>query len=161
MADILILTTGGTIDKVYFDALSEFQVGDSMVPRLLSVGLVKQEVRLQEVARKDSLDLNDADRAALRAAVEAAPESQIIITHGTDTMTNTAAVLKDIAGKTICMFGAMTPARFAESDAALNLGMALATVQLAQPGIYITMSGSVFDATKVRKDRAANAFVPI
>jgi L-asparaginase len=109
MADILILTTGGTIDKVYFDALSEFQVGDSMVPRLLSVGLVKQEVRLQEVARKDSLDLDDADRAALRAAVEIRPESRIIITHGTDTMTNTAAVLKDIAGKTICMFGAMTP----------------------------------------------------
>jgi L-asparaginase len=72
MADILILTTGGTIDKVYFDALSEFQVGDSMVPRLLSVGLVKQEVRLQEIARKDSLDLDDADRAALRAAVGSA-----------------------------------------------------------------------------------------
>ncbi|MDE1915164.1 MAG: asparaginase [Sphingomonadales bacterium] len=161
MADILILTTGGTIDKVYFDALSEFQVGDTMVPRLLAIGLSKQDVRIVEIARKDSLELDDADRAALRAAVASAPESLIIITHGTDTMTQTAAVLSDIAGKTVCMFGALSPARFAESDAAMNLGMALATVQVAPPGIYIAMNGTVFDAMKVRKDRAANAFVPL
>jgi len=161
MADILILTTGGTIDKVYFDALSEFQVGDTMVHRLMEIGLVKQDVRVQEICRKDSLELDDADRAAIRHAIETAEESRIVITHGTDTMTNTAAVLKDIAGKTVCMFGALSPARFAESDATMNLGMALATVQVAQPGIYIAMNGTVFDAAKVRKDRAANAFVPL
>jgi L-asparaginase len=161
MADILVLTTGGTIDKVYFDALSEFQVGDSMVPRLLAIGLAKPDIRIQEIARKDSLDLDDNDRAALRSAIQSATEARIVITHGTDTMTETAAVLKDVAGKTICMFGALSPARFAESDAAMNLGMALATVQVAPPGIYIAMNGTVFDAAKVRKDRSANAFVAI
>lgn len=161
MADILILTTGGTIDKVYFDALSEFQVGDTMVNRLMDIGLVKQDVRVQEICRKDSLELDDADRAALRIAVESAQESRIVITHGTDTMTDTAAVLKDIPGKTVCMMGALSPARFAESDATFNLGMAFGVVQSAAPGIYIAMNGTVFDAAKVRKDRSVNAFVPI
>jgi len=159
MADILVLTTGGTIDKVYFDALSEFQVGDTMVHRLMEIGLVKQDVRVQEICRKDSLELDDADRAAIRHAIETAEESRIVITHGTDTMTNTAAVLKDIAGKTVCMFGALSPARFAESDATMNLGMALATVQVAQPGIYIAMNGTVFAAGHVRKDRGLGKFV--
>ncbi len=159
MADILVLTTGGTIDKVYFDALSEFQVGDTMIPRLLEVGLVKLDVAVKEIARKDSLELDDADRARLRAAIETAPETRIVITHGTDTMTDTAAVLKDIAGKTICMLGALSPARFAESDATFNLGMAFGVVQSAAPGIYIAMNGTVFDAQKVRKDRALGAFV--
>ena len=159
MADILILTTGGTIDKVYFDALSEFQVGDTMVHRLMEVGLVRLDVRVQEICRKDSLELDDADRAALRSAIVAAPEARIVITHGTDTMTDTAAVLKDVAGKTICMVGALSPARFAESDASFNLGMAFGVVQSATPGIYIAMNGTVFDAQKVRKDRSIGAFV--
>lgn len=159
MADILILTTGGTIDKVYFDALSEFQVGDTMVHRLMELGLVKLDVRVQEICRKDSLELDDKDRAALRQAIETAPENRIVITHGTDTMTDTAAVLKDIPGKTVCMLGALSPARFAESDASFNLGMAFGVVQSAQPGIWIAMNGTVFDAQKVRKDRSIGAFV--
>ena len=157
---ILILTTGGTIDKIYFDALSDYQVGETVMAKLLDVARVKRPFRIEEVARKDSLELDDNDRALIYARVAAAPESHVIITHGTDTMTDTAAVLADIAGKTVVLVGALAPARFGESDASFNLGMAFATVQVAEPGVYITMSGSVFRADQVVKDRAKGAFVP-
>ena len=158
---ILILTTGGTIDKIYFDALSDYQVGETVMARLLDVARVKRPFRVEEVVRKDSLELDDADRALIHARVAAAPESHIVITHGTDTMTDTAKLLADIPGKTVVLVGALAPARFGESDASFNLGMASATVQVAEPGIYITMSGSVFRADAVVKDRAKGAFVPI
>ncbi|MES2157630.1 MAG: asparaginase domain-containing protein [Pseudomonadota bacterium] len=158
---ILLLTTGGTIDKVYFDALSDYQVGETVVGRLLDVARVKRPFRVEEVARKDSLELDDADRALIYARVAAAPENHVIITHGTDTMTDTARQLADIPGKTVVLVGSLAPARFGESDASFNLGMAFATVQVAQPGIYITMSGSVFPADQVIKDRAKGAFVPV
>ncbi|MBA4753878.1 MAG: asparaginase [Sphingobium sp.] len=158
---ILILTTGGTIDKIYFDALSDYQVGETVMARLLDVARVKRPFRVEEVVRKDSLELDDADRALIHARVAAAPESHIVITHGTDTMTDTAKLLADIPGKTVVLVGALAPARFGESDASFNLGMAFATVQVAEPGIYITMSGSVFRADAVVKDRAKGAFVPI
>ncbi|CCW19487.1 L-asparaginase [Sphingobium indicum BiD32] len=158
---ILILTTGGTIDKIYFDALSDYQVGETVMARLLEVARVKRPFRIEEVVRKDSLELDDADRALIHARVAAAPENHIVITHGTDTMTDTAKVLAEIPGKTVVLVGALAPARFGESDASFNLGMAFATVQVAEPGIYITMSGSVFRADAVVKDRAKGAFVPI
>lgn len=158
---ILILTTGGTIDKIYFDALSDYQVGETVMARLLEVARVKRPFRIEEVVRKDSLELDDADRALIHARVAAAPESHIVITHGTDTMTDTAKALADIPGKTVVLVGALAPARFGESDASFNLGMAFATAQVAQPGIYITMSGSVFRADAVVKDRAKGAFVPL
>ena len=157
---ILVLTTGGTIDKIYFDALSDYQVGETVVSKLLDIARVKRPFRIEEVARKDSLELDDADRALIRDRVAAAPESHIIITHGTDTMTKTAKLLSAIAGKTVVLVGALAPARFGESDASFNLGMAFATVQVAAPGVYITMSGSVFRADKVVKDREKGAFVP-
>lgn len=158
---ILILTTGGTIDKIYFDALSDYQVGETVMARLLDVARVKRPFRIEEVVRKDSLELDDADRALIHARVAAAPESHIVITHGTDTMTDTAKVLADIPGKTVVLVGALAPARFGESDASFNLGMAFATAQVAEPGVYITMSGSVFRADAVVKDRSKGAFVPI
>ena len=161
MADLAIFTTGGTIDKIYFDALSEFQVGETVVGDILKTGLVRRDVRVAELMRKDSLDLDDADRAAIRAAVEAAPEREIIITHGTDTMTDTARALAGIADKVIVLIGALTPARFADTDAPFNMGMAVATAQVAAPGVWIAMSGTVFAADKVRKDRAAGAFVAL
>ena len=157
---ILVLTTGGTIDKMYFDALSDYQVGETVMAKLLDIARVKRPFRIEEVTRKDSLELDDADRALIRDRVAAAPESHIIITHGTDTMTETAKLLAAVAGKTIVLVGALAPARFGESDASFNLGMAFATVQVAAPGVYITMSGSVFRADKVVKDRAKGAFVP-
>lgn len=157
---ILILTTGGTIDKIYFDALSDYRVGESVVAKLLQIGGVKRPFRIEEVTRKDSLELDAADRALIRERVIAAPESHIVITHGTDTMTDTAKALEDVTGKTIVLVGALAPARFGESDASFNLGMAFATAQIADPGIYISMSGSVFRADQVVKDRAKGAFVP-
>lgn len=156
---ILLLTTGGTIDKIYFDALSDYQVGETVVAHLLELGRVKRPFRIDEVTRKDSLELTDADRAAIRERALSAPEAHIVITHGTDTMTETAKMLADIPGKTIVLVGALAPARFGESDASFNLGMAFAAVQLAAPGVYITMSGSVFPAARVMKDRARGAFV--
>ncbi|MFB0873776.1 MULTISPECIES: asparaginase domain-containing protein [unclassified Sphingobium] len=157
---ILLLTTGGTIDKIYFDALSDYQVGETVMAKLLEIARVKRPFRIEEVTRKDSLELDDADRALIYARVAAAPERHVVITHGTDTMTQTAKQLQGIDGKTIVLVGALAPARFGESDASFNLGMAFATAQVAEPGVYITMSGSVFRADKVVKDRAKGAFVP-
>ncbi|MFM5949437.1 MAG: asparaginase domain-containing protein [Novosphingobium sp.] len=159
---ILVLTTGGTIDKNYFDALSEYQIVDSGIPALLSEARVALPHRVVEVMRKDSLELTDEDRMVLARAAQDAPERHIVITHGTDTMTETAKVLAAaVPGKTICLTGALSPARFAETDAQFNLGMAFACVQIAPPGVYIAMSGEVFDGLKVRKDRAAGKFVAI
>lgn len=158
---ILILTTGGTIDKLYFDALSEYQIGDSVVDRVLKTARVALPFRVRELMRKDSLELTDADRATIAAAVASAPEDRIVITHGTDTMTDTARSLAGVPGKTIVLVGALAPARFAESDAAFNLGLAFATAQVAAPGVWIAMNGTIFDGAKVRKDRSVNSFVAI
>ncbi|HEY4031400.1 MAG TPA: asparaginase domain-containing protein [Caulobacteraceae bacterium] len=156
---ILVLTTGGTIDKLYFDALSQYQVGESVTARLLELGRVTHAFRLVELMRKDSLDLDDADRTAIAAAAADAAESRVVITHGTDTMTVTASALAAIPGKTIVLVGALAPARFSDSDASFNLGMAFATAQVAPAGVYITMNGSVFPALGVVKDRAKGTFV--
>jgi len=157
---ITVLTTGGTIDKQYFDALSQYQITDTIVARLLEVARVKLPFEIVEVLRKDSLELNDDDRARLVTAARAARFDRIVITHGTDTMTTSAAALATVPGKTIVLVGALTPARFAESDASFNLGMAFAAAQIAPAGVYITMNGTVFPADRVVKDRERGAFVP-
>lgn len=157
---ILILTTGGTIDKAYFDALSEYQIVESGIPALLQEARVMVPFRVVELMRKDSLDLTDADRALISATAREAPEHRVVVTHGTDTMTETAKVLAtEVPGKTVVLTGALTPARFAETDAPFNLGMAVAAAQTCPPGVWIAMSGQVFDGLKVRKDRAAGKFV--
>jgi L-asparaginase len=158
---IFVLTTGGTIDKTYFDALSKYQVGESVVQRLLEIGRVTYPFQIVEALRKDSLDLTAEDREILRSKVAELPTTRIVITHGTDTMTETARALGDVGEKTIVFTGSLSPARFSESDATFNLGMAFATVQVAAPGVYIAMSGQVFRADKVRKDHAAGRFVPL
>ena len=158
---ILVLTTGGTIDKNYFDALSEYQVVDSGIPALLKEARVALPFRIEEVCRKDSLELTDEDRADIARRVAEAPETRIVITHGTDTMTETAKALAAIPGKSVVLTGALSPARFAETDAPFNLGMAFATAQVAPPGVYIAMSGQVFDGLRVRKDRAGGRFVAV
>lgn len=156
---IVIVTTGGTIDKVYFDAKSEFEVGDSVVERLLTEAHVRQPYEIVPLMRKDSLELDDDDRATIRAAIVDRSESRIVVTHGTDTMTDTAAGLTALPGKTIVLTGALAPARFAESDAVFNVGMAFGAVQALSEGVYICMNGQVFRAADVIKDRARNAFV--
>jgi L-asparaginase len=155
------MTTGGTIDKTYFDALSKYQVGESVVERLLEIGRVTYPFRIVEALRKDSLDLTAEDREILRAKVAELTTTRVVITHGTDTMTETARVMASIRDKTIVFTGSLSPARFSESDATFNLGMAFATVQVAAPGVYIAMSGQVFRPDKVRKDHAAGRFVPL
>ncbi|HEX9806592.1 MAG TPA: asparaginase domain-containing protein [Alteraurantiacibacter sp.] len=158
---ILVLTTGGTIDKNYFDQLSEYQITDSAIGELLKEGRVTLPHRIVELMRKDSLELTDEDRALIADTARTAPESCIVVTHGTDTMAETAKALAGIEGKTIVLTGALAPARFAESDASFNLGMAFAAAQTAPAGVYIAMSGQVFDGLKVRKDRAAGKFVAL
>ena len=159
MDEILVLTTGGTIDKQYFDALSQYAITDSVIARLLETGRVAHPFRIEEVMRKDSLEIDAGDREALAERIEASANTHIVITHGTDTMTETAKRLAQIPGKTMVLVGALAPARFAESDATFNLGMAFATAQVAPPGVYITMNGSVFRGDKVVKDRELGRFV--
>jgi L-asparaginase len=157
---ILVLTTGGTIDKQYFDALSQYQITDTIVHKLLTIAQVTHPYVVEEVLRKDSIDLTNEDRARIVQYVKGARWSRIVITHGTDTMALTAQALSACEGKTIVLTGALAPARFAESDAAFNLGMAFATVQMAPAGIYITINGSVFRGDAVLKDRERGCFVP-
>jgi len=156
---ITVVTTGGTIDKLYFDSLSEYQVGESVVRKLLSIANVKYPFEVVEALRKDSLEMSAVDRDELCRCVAGLKTSRVVITHGTDTMTVTAAHLASIRDKTIVMTGALTPARFTESDAPFNLGMAFAAVQIAPPGVFIVMNGEVFPASGVIKDRQAGRFV--
>jgi len=156
---ILVVTTGGTIDKAYFDALSTYQIGESVIARLLQIANVTHPYRVVEFSRKDSLDLTVEDRAGLRALIADATEARVVVTHGTDTMTDSANVLTAVSAKTIVLTGALAPARFAESDAAFNLGMAFGVAQTAPAGVYIAMNGEVFSAGHVRKDRQNARFV--
>jgi L-asparaginase len=158
---IKIFTTGGTFDKVYFDALSEFKIGEPMVGALLEEANVNFDYDIESLLKKDSLEIDDRDRAAIRQAVASATQSMILITHGTDTMVDSARALQGIADKTIVMFGAMQPARMRYSDAMFNLGVASAAVQTLPPGIYIAMNGQIFDALRVTKNRAQSRFEPI
>ena len=158
-APIVVITTGGTIDKAYFDALSTYKVGEPMVKKMLEIANVAQPFRVVELLRKDSLDLTDQDRKALCETVAALDTHRVVITHGTDTMTESAKALAAVSDKTIVFTGALSPARFAESDAMFNLGMAIAAVQTLPPGVYVAMSGQVFRGDEVRKDRQQSRFV--
>ncbi|MDP4547618.1 MAG: asparaginase domain-containing protein [Marinobacter sp.] len=155
---IQILTTGGTIDKVYFDANSQFEIGDSVLPELLTESNIHGGYALRELMRKDSLELTDEDRAAVLEAVNETSSQRILITHGTDTMATTGEVLKQAAGKTIVLTGAMQPARMRRTDAIFNIGFAWSAVQLLPPGVYIAMNGEIFEAGAVRKNLAAQKF---
>lgn len=155
---IRFITTGGTIDKIYFDALSQFEVGESVVQHILTDGLVEFEYDVVSLFQKDSLEIDDDDRKVLHDFIANDDATHYIITHGTDTMPETAEVLSDLDGRTIVITGALTPARFRTTDAVFNVGMAVATVQVATPGVYISMSGQVFEAGAVRKNRAENRF---
>ncbi len=158
---IIVVTTGGTIDKAYFDSLSTYQVGETMVAHMLKEARVAVPWRLVELLRKDSLELTDEDRATLHQTIAVLESDRIVITHGTDTMTDSARVLADIPGKTIVLTGALAPARFSESDATFNLGMAFAAVQCLPAGVYIAMNGQIFRGDQVRKDRQQGRFVSV
>lgn len=155
---ITIFTTGGTIDKVYFDEKSRYEIGATTVGEILREAQATIEYELVGLMQKDSLELDDADRAKIRQAVADCADDRILVTHGTDTMTDTAAVLQGIAGKTVVLTGALSPARFRSTDASFNVGMAIAALQVLTPGVYIAMSGEIFPAGTVRKNRECNRF---
>ena len=155
---IRFISTGGTIDKIYFDALSQFEIGESQVQHILSEALVQFEYGIEALLQKDSLEVDDKDRRTIREYIEADTSSYFVVTHGTDTMVDTAEALAGIAGKTIVLPGALSPARFRTTDAVFNVGMAVAAAQVAPPGVYIAMSGQVFAAGSVRKNRGKNRF---
>jgi L-asparaginase len=155
---IQIFTTGGTIDKVYFDANSQFEIGDSLLRELLAEANIQEGYQLAELMRKDSLELTDEDRQSIKAAVRESDAQRILITHGTDTMALTAEQLRQVPGRTIVLTGAMQPARMRRTDAVFNLGFAWAALQLLPPGVYIAMNGEVFEAGKVRKNLQAQKF---
>ncbi|QJD60347.1 asparaginase [Pseudomonas sp. gcc21] len=155
---IQIFGTGGTIDKVYFDALSEYQIGEPMAGELLEQGRIGFNYSIESLLKKDSLDLDDADRDLIRSRVAACPHEHILITHGTDTMTVTGAALAEIDDKVIVLTGAMQPARFRDSDALFNLGLAIGALNTLGHGVYVAMSGRVFPVDQVRKNRLAGRF---
>lgn len=155
---IQIFTTGGTIDKVYFDRKSDYQVGRPSVVEILREANVQLEVACETLMQKDSLELTDADRALIRQRVADCLHRRVLITHGTDTMIDTALVLADIADKTVVFTGSMQPARFKYSDAEFNVGCAIVAVQLLPAGVYIAINGQVFDPRRVRKNRQLNRF---
>ena len=158
MDNLLIVTTGGTIDKVYFDDKSDYQVGEPQIGRILQELGVAFEFRVVPILRKDSLHITTADRELLRATIAEHDAKHVLVTHGTDTMVETAKVLASIAGKTIVLTGALNPARFRGSDAEFNIGTAVGAVQSLPPGVYIAMNGRIWDPAKVRKNVAANRF---
>jgi L-asparaginase len=156
-----IFTTGGTIDKVYFDAKSTFEVGEPQILEVLREANLSIDYQVTSLLRKDSLELTDEDRDSVRQAVQNSTASQIVITHGTDTMITTARVLADIPGKTIVLTGAMQPARFRLTDAVFNIAGAMMATQTLSEGVYIAMNGRIFDPQKTRKNVELNRFEEI
>ncbi len=155
---LLIITTGGTIDKIYFDDKSDYQVGEPQIAGTLHHMNVAFEYEMQALMRKDSLHMNDDDRQAIRAAVEASRARHVLITHGTDSMVETARALGGLGDHRIVLTGALHPARFRDSDAVFNIGCALGAVQCVPPGVWIAMNGVVWDPDEVVKNVAENRF---
>lgn len=158
MDQLCIVTTGGTIDKIYFDDKSDYQIGDPQIGRILEELGVAFRFTVIPILRKDSLHLTDADRALIKQTILAQPAKHVLVTHGTDSMVETGRVLADVPDKTIVMTGALNPARFRGSDAEFNIGTAVGAVQCLPPGVYIAMNGRIWDPAKVRKNVAANRF---
>ncbi|MBU0994238.1 MAG: asparaginase [Proteobacteria bacterium] len=158
---IKILTTGGTIDKIYFDKKSEYEVGPPYIANLLSEINVNLEYSIESLFRKDSLDITEEDRVNLRKKINEDKHKKIIITHGTDTMTETGMFLSGIKGKTIVLTGAMEPAKFKTSDAVFNIGCAIGAVQTLSPGVYIAMNGRIYSPFEVIKNLVTGKFEEI
>jgi len=153
MTKIKIFTTGGSIDKAYSLAASDFVVDDEPAVRaILEEGNVGLSVEIEPLFAKDSLQITAEDRALLRERVEAAPERLVLITHGTDTMVETAESLRGLPGKVIVLTGAMQPAAFRRTDAAFNVGCAIGALHLLPEGVWVVMNGGVFDPARVRKN---------
>ncbi len=156
---IRILVTGGTFDKQYDEIAGKLYFKDSQVPEMLRLGRCRLEVLIRTVMMVDSLEMTDADRALIVNTCAQAPESRIVVTHGTDTMVETAATIaRWVTGKTVVLTGAMVPYAFGSSDGLFNLGSALSFVQVLPPGVYLAMNGRYFAWDRVRKNRETGVF---
>ena len=155
---VKVFCTGGTIDKVYFDALSDYQIGEPVVNNILKEALAKFSFDVVSILKKDSLEITDEDRALIYKQVAAESCNHILITHGTDTMINTAQCLEEIKDKTIVLTGAMQPARFRNTDAIFNIGYAISAAQHLPNGVYLAMNGQIFTPDAVQKNRAEAQF---
>lgn len=159
MDPIRIFVTGGTFDKTYNELTGELFFKDSHLPEMLKLGRCNLDVAVRTLMMIDSLHMSDQDRELILQQCRSAPEGRIVITHGTDTMVETAAVLAHgITGKTVVLTGAMIPYKFGSSDGLFNLGSALAFAQTLPPGVYVAMNGRYFAWNGVRKNRKTGMF---
>lgn len=159
---IRVLITGGTIDKEYNPVTGELTFTKSHLTNMLNQVRCRAKVVLEEIMLKDSLKMRSEDREEILKRCVGCPEDKIIITHGTDTMVETARVLgKNLKGKTVVLVGAVIPYAFGASDALFNLGCAFSAVQTLPAGVYITMNGSIFNWDNVRKNRESGEFEEI
>jgi L-asparaginase len=158
MSKIKVFTVGGTIDKVYFDKKSKYEVGDPKVGEILKEANVIFDYDCESILKKDSLDMTDDDRQLIFDKIESEPNQHILVTHGTDTIIQTAKTLQPIQNKVIVLTGAVEPARSKSSDAPFNIGAAIAAVQFLPPGVYIVMNGRIFYPDRVIKDMDLNRF---
>jgi L-asparaginase len=159
MECIRIFITGGTFDKEYNELTGELYFKDSHLPEMLKLGRSNLDLEVRTLMMIDSLQMTDDDRQIILQHCRHAPESRIVITHGTDTMVETADVLaRGLAGKTVVLTGAMIPYKFGSSDGLFNLGSALAFSQTLPPGVYIAMNGRYFLWDRVRKNRKTGVF---
>jgi L-asparaginase len=159
---IKILITGGTFDKEYDEINGVLYFKDTHVPEMLKQGRCRLETHLRTVMMIDSLEMTEADREIILEHCRKSPEDRIVVTHGTDTMVETAKFLaQGITEKTIVLTGAMVPYAFGSSDGMFNLGSALSFVQVLPPGVYIAMNGKYFTWDNVRKNRERGEFEKI
>ena len=159
---IRIFVTGGTFDKEYLELTGTLAFKDTHLPEMLRLGRSRVDVSIRALMMIDSLDMTDADRALIVEQCRQASESRIVVTHGTDTMVETAAALAAAlpapAGKTIVLTGAMIPYAFGSSDGLFNLGSALSFAQTLPAGVYLAMNGRYFEWNRVRKNRETGVF---
>lgn len=156
---IRLFVTGGTFDKEYNELTGQLHFKDSHLPELLQMGRSRLDISIRTLMMVDSLEMTDTDRNIIVESCERCPESQIVITHGTDTMAETAKLLaQHIKDKTIVITGAMIPIKFGSSDGLFNLGSALAYAQALPNGVYIAMNGRYFNWDNVRKNRQTGYF---
>jgi len=159
MATARIIVTGGTFDKEYDELTGRLFFRRSHVPEMLALGRCRLPVTVQTLLMIDSLDMTRRDRERILRAAKRAPEKRLVITHGTDTMVETARLLgQTLRGKTVVLTGAMVPYKFGSSDGLFNLGSALSFAQVLPEGIYVAMNGRLFDWRDVRKDRRRGVF---
>jgi L-asparaginase len=156
---IRVFITGGTFDKEYDEINGRLYFKHSHLPEMLRLGRCNLPLEICTLMMIDSLDMTDGDRDIIVEQCRTAPETRIVITHGTDTMVMTAGVLAaSVRGKTIVLTGAIVPYKFGSSDGLFNLGSALAFAQTLSAGVYVAMNGRCFRAGEVRKNRETGMF---